>query len=201
MTSHHLPILLVFPHGLRGRKNPTFGNLDNFSALDAEIYSAFIAVQDSYPIHSTSDPPILEYLSCAASTDAGVLHFGAMLKDPDRPLFEQDMIREVSDLLHTKTVEITPHSSIPADFSALPSIWSFRQKRAPDWTILKHKARLCPHGGKKVKGKHFWARYSPVINWCAVHLVLILSLLADFKSRQIDYGMPSHRPLHTLIFL
>jgi hypothetical protein len=45
--------------------------------------------------------------------NSDVLHYGAMLKDPDRPSFEVDMQREVSDLLRTGTVEITPRSLVP----------------------------------------------------------------------------------------
>jgi hypothetical protein len=48
------------------------------------------------------------------------------------------------------------------------------------------KIRLCPHGGKQVEGEHFWETYAPVTNWRTVRLVLILSLLADLKSQQID---------------
>ncbi len=40
----------------------------------------------------------------------------------------------------------------------------------------------------QVEGEHFWATYAPVVNWRTVHLVLILSLLADLKSCQIDYA-------------
>jgi hypothetical protein len=53
------------------------------SSFGANLYSAFILVQDSYPIHSTSDLPFLEHLSCAAGTNSDVLHYGAMLKDAD----------------------------------------------------------------------------------------------------------------------
>jgi hypothetical protein len=53
--------------------------------------------------------------------------------------------------------------------------------------VLKHKARFCSRGGKQVEGEHFWETYTPVINWRTVRLAIILSLLADLKSRQIDY--------------
>jgi hypothetical protein len=46
---------------------------------------------------------------------------------------------------------------------------------------------LCPHGGQQIEGENFWETYAPVVNWHTVRLVLILSLLADLKSRQIDY--------------
>jgi hypothetical protein len=83
------------------------------SSLHDDLYSAFISVQDSYPIHSTSDLPFLEHYSCAASTNPEVLHYGPMLKDPDHSAFEQDMIREVNDLLHTNTIKSCTRSSVP----------------------------------------------------------------------------------------
>jgi hypothetical protein len=155
--------------------------------FDDNLYSAFIAVQDSYPIHSGTELSFLEHIACAAQSNPDVLHFGSMIRDPDRSHFETDMIREVSDLLQTNTMELTLRSSIPLGLKILPAIWSFRRKRAPDWSILKHKARLCPHGGHQIEGEHFWATYAPVVNWRTVRLVLVLSLLADLKSRQIDY--------------
>jgi len=75
------------------------------------------------------------------------------------------MIREVSDLLRTGAVEVVLRSTVPPQLSVLPAIWSFRRKRAPDCTVLKHKARLCPHGGKQIEGEHFWEAHAPVINW------------------------------------
>jgi len=155
--------------------------------FDPDLFEAFIAVQDSYPMHSEINLPFLEYISCAARTNPDVLHYGSMLKDPDHSSFETDLIREVNELITMDTVEITPKTSVPSTLKILPSIWSFRCKRAPDWTIIKHKARLCLHGGKQVEGEHFWATYAPVVNWHTVRLVLILSLLANLKSRQIDY--------------
>jgi hypothetical protein len=110
-----------------------------------------------------------------------------MLKDPDHSFFEQDMVREVSNLLHTDTIKIAHCSSVPDNLAVLPSIWSFQRERAPDWTTLKHKARRCHHGGRQVEGEHFWETDSPVVNWRTVCLVLILGLLADLKSRQIGY--------------
>jgi hypothetical protein len=110
-----------------------------------------------------------------------------MLKDPDRSSFESDMQRKVSDLLRTETIEITPRSIVPSGLKILQVIWSFRRKRAPDWSIIKYKSRLCPHGGQQIEGEHFWETYSPVINWRTVRLVLILSLLSNLQSHQVDY--------------
>jgi hypothetical protein len=61
------------------------------------------------------------------------------------------MKREVHDLLNTGTVEIVSRSAIPANTTILPAIWSFRRKRAPEWSVIKHKARVCPHGGSRLR--------------------------------------------------
>jgi hypothetical protein len=71
---------------------------DNETPFDTNLYFAFIAAQDSFPIHSGTELSFLEHLSCAAHTNPDVLHFGSMLRDPDRSSFETDMQREVSDL-------------------------------------------------------------------------------------------------------
>jgi len=166
---------------------PAETSTESNTPIDDSLYSAFISIQDSYPIHSPPESNFLEHYACAASSNPDVLHYGTMLHDPDRKLFETDMQREVCDLLQTDTVELAPLPSVPSSTKILPAIWSFRHKRAPDWTILKHKARLCPHGGHQVEGEHFWETYAPVVNWQTVRLVLILSLLSNLNSRQIDY--------------
>jgi hypothetical protein len=47
--------------------------------FDESLYSAFISIQDSYPIHSSSDLNFLEHYACAAQSNLDVLHYGAML--------------------------------------------------------------------------------------------------------------------------
>ena len=76
---------------------------------------------------------------------------------------------------------------MPKTSKAVPAIWSFRRKRALDWTITKWKARLCPHGGKQVEGIDFWETYAPVVAWSTVRLILILSMLTGMRNRQVDY--------------
>eukprot|EP00957_Ditylum_brightwellii_P149501 11385196-Ditylum_brightwellii.AAC.1 len=45
------------------------------------------------------------------------------------------------------------------------SIWGFKRKRFPSGELMKHKARLCAHGGMQQRGINFWETYSPVVNW------------------------------------
>jgi hypothetical protein len=97
------------------------------------------------------------------------------------------MRREVADLIASGSATIVRRDSMPANSKAVPTIWSFCRKRAPDWSIIKWKARLCPHGGKQIEGINFSETYAPVVTWSTTRLLLILSLITGMKSRQIDY--------------
>ncbi len=149
--------------------------------------SALLAEQEA--IYSDTDGTTnLPYQPFAfATADNDSLHYGQMRKDIDRSKFEEDMQREVADLLSSNSVKIIKRSSMPPNTKPVPAIWSFRHKHAPDWTITKWKARLCPHGGKQVEGIDFWETYAPVVAWSTVRLVLILSMISGMKSHQVDY--------------
>jgi hypothetical protein len=149
-------------------------------------FSALLAEHALLQNNTDGTPNSVHHYAFAAANDDS-LHYGQMRKAPDRENFEQDMQREVADLLASKSVTIVRRDSMPSDSKAVPAIWSFRRKRAPDWTITKWKARLCPHGGKQIEGINFWETYAPVVAWSTTRLILILSLITGMKSRQIDY--------------
>jgi hypothetical protein len=75
------------------------------------------------------------------------------------------------------------------DKHVIRAIWSFKRKRAPDGQIIKHKARLCAHGGMQIHGEHFGDTYSPVVLMTTVRLMLILSLLLGLHTRSIDFTL------------
>ena len=67
------------------------------------------------------------------------------------------------------------------------STWAFKRKRLPSGELLKHKARLCAHGGQQQWGINYWETYAPVANWASVRLLLALSHLHGLESRSIDF--------------
>ena len=69
----------------------------------------------------------------------------------------------------------------------LPSIWAFRIKRFTDGTLRKLKAQFCVRGDKQIEGVDFFDTYAPVINWTTVRLVLILSIILNLQTVQVDY--------------
>jgi len=178
------------PHNMRFKKKFQ-ASLAPFSSVspsfDTSALSAFLASQDHHPFPNDNAFSTLPLLALSAKNNPDTLHFGDMQQDPDKAKFEEDMWREVQDLLDNNFIAVVPCSSIPSDVSALPAIWSFRRKRAPGWTITKWKSCLCPHGGHQIERINFWDTYAPVASCRTIHLTLVLSLLSNLKTRQLDY--------------
>jgi hypothetical protein len=53
--------------------------------------------------------------------------------------------------------------------------------------VYKHKARLNVHGGKQVYGKNYFEMYAPVVTWFSIRLLLVLSILNNWHTRQVDF--------------
>jgi hypothetical protein len=71
----------------------------------------------SHDIHPILDPTCFQSISPQIDSSSSVkdtLHYGEMIRDNDRTFFEQDMRREVQDLLSTGTVTVVPRSSVPS---------------------------------------------------------------------------------------
>jgi hypothetical protein len=76
------------------------------------------------------------------------------------------------------------------DQDVLPAVWAFRRKcRIDAREVHKHKARINAHGGKQKHGVNYWETYSLVVNWFSIWLCLIMALLFNWKTRQIDFAL------------
>ena len=63
---------------------------------------------------------------------------------------------------------------------------AFCCKCYPDGTVKKLKAHFCDVGTGKWKGG-LQQRFAPVISWTTMHLMLILSIILNLQSVQVDY--------------
>jgi hypothetical protein len=59
----------------------------------------------------------------------------------------------------------------------LPSNWAFKCKRYIDGTIRKLKASFYARADHPIEGVDFFDTFAPVINWTAVLMMLILSII------------------------
>jgi hypothetical protein len=126
----------------------------------------------------------------AVDNKADTLTQSQMLKDPDQALFIASQQVEAKGLQKMDVFEVLPISAKPKMAKILSSIWSYRHKRSPVGTILKHKSRLCVDGSQQLHGRDFWETYAPVVSWPTVCLILLLTSILNLKSRQVDYTQP-----------
>jgi hypothetical protein len=78
--------------------------------------------------------------------------------------------------------------SIPDGTTILPAVWSMKRKRCIQTRqIYNWKARLNVHGGKQVKGIHYWETYSPVVKWSSIRLFLTLAVMKGWQTRQVNF--------------
>ena len=49
------------------------------------------------------------------------------------------------------------------------------------------KAQLCIHGGQQEEGIDFDDTFSPVVGWSTVRIMLILSIVMELKTKQVNF--------------
>jgi len=135
------------------------------------------------------------------AADTEVFHYTAAMQQPDRDKFTLAMIKEVEDLTKAEVWELQWCLDI-CNAKVIKAIWSFKRKRLPDGTYLKHKAQLCAHGGMQIKGEHYWDTYSPVVQWMTVHFLLIVASILNLHMCSINFTLAyTQAPIDIDIYL
>jgi hypothetical protein len=124
-----------------------------------------------------------------ASTNQDTMYFHQeAMKAPDRDQFKKALVKEVNDHIENHNWELIPREYVPKGITVLPSIWSMKRKRdIKTQQVYKHKARLNVHGGKQVYGKNYFETYAPVVTWFSICLVLVLSIINKWYTRQVNF--------------
>jgi hypothetical protein len=98
------------------------------------------------------------------------------------------MEKEVESHTKNGVWELVLKSSLPKGMEILPSVWAMKRKRCiATRDIYKWKARLNIDGSKQTQGVNYWDTFSPVASWSAIRMVLIMSLLHGWETRQVDF--------------
>lgn len=109
------------------------------------------------------------------------------MRSPDRDGFIEAMNLEMDQLLKMSTfIKVPRQKAIDEGRPIIDSTWAFRRKRYPDGTVKKLKARLCVRGDQMTELNPF-DTYSPVVAWSTIRLMLVLSIILDLKTVQVDY--------------
>jgi hypothetical protein len=142
------------------------------------------AIED-YETQVQAEDPIA---FAASKSDPDTLHFNEAMNAADSAEFKQAMLQEVKAHTDNDHWEVWERANVPANQDILPSVWAFKRKRRIDTReIYKYKARLNIHGGMQKHGVNYWETYSPVVHWFSIRLCLILALLFEWKTCQIDF--------------
>ena len=118
-----------------------------------------------------------------------VFTFKEAMQQDDAGDFVRAMLKEVDDHESRMHWTMVPRANIPEGKKTILSIWSFKRKRSPSGELLKHKARLCAHGGMQKWGDSYWETYSPTVNWLSVRALLAVSIINNFATSTIDFTL------------
>ncbi len=151
-------------------------------AQDEAYYDALH--REDYKTQDEMDNPI----SFSASADPDTLYYHQAMKAPDPVEFLKAMTKEFNDRCERGHWEVIPISKVPKSIQILDAIWSMKRKRdIRSQKSMKYKARLNVHGGQQQYRVNCLETYSLVVNWFSVRLILVLSLLYGWSTRQVDF--------------
>ena len=125
------------------------------------------------------------YSSDISSNECFTFH--QAMKQDDKLQFVEAMEKEIGDHESRNHWSIVHRDTLPSNAKPIKAIWSFKRKRKPDGELLKHKARLCAHGGMQQWGDSYWETYSPVVNMLSVRLILAIAKIHKLDSKAIDF--------------
>ncbi len=103
----------------------------------------------------------------------------------DSESFIQAQIPEIRGLESMQVFEYHKLHDLPPAACLLSSIWSYHRKRHR--TLLKYKSRICVDGSQQLYGQDYWDMYAPIIAWSTIWLILLLTTIMNFQSRQVNY--------------
>ena len=101
--------------------------------------------------------------------------FRNAMKQEEKISFVDAMEKEIIDHKNGEHWSIVHRNTLPQKARPIKAIWYFKRDQKPDVELLKHKTRLCVHGGMQQWGNSYWETYSPVVNLLTVRLILAIA--------------------------
>ena len=149
------------------------------------FFRAFQARTDSHkdPVFGTQEehhPLMLQ----AKMYDDDNPSFEMCMNGPHKEEWKESMRLEIDTLTSMNVWEEVDRQPW---MNVLPGIWAFRQKRLPSGDVKKRKSRFCCGGHKQQFAVDYFRVWSPLVNWTTVRLLLILSVILDLATQQVDY--------------
>ena len=146
------------------------------------------------------------YAYAATQADPDTMTLKQAMQEPDADKFLEAMIKEIDDHVQYKHWHLVTDEQMQASGHTgkpIMGVWSMKHKRNPVREIVKYKAHFCTHGGQTKEGVHYTNTFAPVITWTTIHFLLILSLVHNWHTRQINFVLayPQAKVSHDLYML
>jgi hypothetical protein len=123
-----------------------------------------------------------------SKTDGDTMYWDTAMRQHDKEDFIKAAIDEVKSHQENGHWKAIPKGEVPEGIKVLDAVWSMKRKRRlMTGEIYKWKARLNIHGGQQEYGVNYWETYAPVVTWAAIRLVLVLSMMYEWETVQIDF--------------
>ena len=118
---------------------------------------------------------------------------------PDAAGFIEAMETEIITLIELGVFDILERKP---GMKVISGVWALKRKRYPDGRVRKLKGRYCARGFEQVEGVDYFETFSPVVMWSTVRLLLIMSILLNLDTTQIDYTAAFvHAPIDCLVYV
>ena len=138
-----------------------------------------------------------------AVSDPDTLYYHEAMREDDSEQFKTSMLKELTDQFENGNFTVIHRSEVPKGSTILPAVWQMKRKRdAKTGAIKKHKARLNIDGSRMKKGEHYDMTYSPVASWNSVRMLLTLTALHGWHTKQIDFVQAfAQAPIEKTLFM
>ena len=98
------------------------------------------------------------------------------------------MSKEINDQFEKCNFTVVCKSKGPKDQVILPEVWQMQRKHdARTGQVKKYNARLNIDGSRMRHGIHYDQTYSPVASWNSVRMLLTLTAVHGWHTKQIDF--------------
>ena len=117
-----------------------------------------------------------------------IYHRKAM-KEPNSKDFRTAMRKEIDNQIDKGVLELVRRKNAKKGVPVLPAVWKMKQKRdILTREVEKYKARLNLDRSRMVHKCGYDETYAPVASWGLVLLVLVITQVHEWYSRQLDYA-------------
>ena len=183
------------------QRRPTWRAMEGAGQEDIALPAAY-EVLGTYLEPEIADE-MNDPIAFLAKSDPDILYYHQAMKAEDAKEFRLAMQGEVDAHCDNAHWALCKREQVPEGTKVLDSVWAMRRKRRiKSKQVYKWKARLNLHGGQQEFGVNYWETFAPVVTWTSIRLVLILSIIHQWHTRQIDFVMAyPQAPIETPLWM